>query len=86
MKANEKDDVSHPKVDSIASGAHEAVDWAADATNYATDSLSGKSRQMNNLQKKWRASGRGYVRENPATSVGIAFVGGYLLSRILRAR
>lgn len=86
MKANANDQAVHPRVDAIASGAHEAVDWAADATNHAADSLSGKGHEINEMQEKWRASGRGYVQEHPATSVGIAFVGGYLLSRILRSR
>lgn len=86
MKSNANDHVAHEKVDAIAAGAHEAVDWAADATNNATDSLSETGHEMKAKQEKWLAEARKYVQENPATSVGIAVAGGYLLSRILRTR
>lgn len=85
MKTNANDHAAHPKVDAIAAGAHEAVDWAADATNHATDSLGDTGHEMKEMQEKWLAKARDYVQENPATSVGIAIAGGYLLSRILRS-
>lgn len=84
MKTNEH--AAHPKVDAIAAGAHEAVNWAADATNNATDNLSDTSHEMKAMQEKWLARTRDYVQENPVTSVGIALASGYLLSRILRSR
>lgn len=86
MKTNANDQVKHPKVDAIAAGAHEAVDWAAGATNNATDSLSNTGHEMKAMEEKWLANLRGYVQENPTTSLGIALAGGYLLSRILRPR
>lgn len=86
MKTNSNERVAHEKVDAIASGAHDAVDWAAEATNSATDSLSDTGHELRARQEKWLATAREYVQENPATSVGIALAGGYLLSRILRAR
>ena len=85
-RANAKDHAVHQRVDALAAGAHEAVDWAADATNNATDSLSHTGHEMKLRQDKWLASARDYVQENPATAVGIAAIGGYLLSRILRKR
>lgn len=86
MKSNSNERVAHEKVDAIASGAHDAVDWAADATNNATDSLSETGHEIRATQEKWLADARKYVQENPATSVGIAVASGYLLSRILRTR
>lgn len=86
MKTNTNDHTAHAKVDAIASGAHEAVDWAAGATNNATDSLSDTGHEMKEMQEKWLAKAREYIQENPATSVGIAVAGGYFLSRILRSR
>lgn len=86
MKTNTNDHVAHPKVDAAAAGAHEAVNWAADAANNATDSLSNTGHEMKETQEKWLAKAREYVQENPATSVGIALAGGYFLSRILRSR
>lgn len=86
MKTNANDQVTHPKVDAIAAGAHEAVDWAANATNNATDSLSNTGHEMKAMEERWLAKVREYVQENPTTSLGIALAGGYFLSRILRSR
>lgn len=86
MKSNTNDQVAHQKVDAVADGAHKAVDWAADTTNNVTDSLSNTGQEMKATQEKWLAKAREYVQENPATSIGIALAGGYLLSRVLRAR
>lgn len=86
MKSNTKDQVVHQKVDAIASGAHDAVNWAADATNNATDSLTDKGQELKATQERWLAQARGYVQENPATSLGIALAGGWFLSRMLRSR
>lgn len=86
MKTNANEHAVHKKVDAMAAGAHDAVDWAADATNSATDSLSDTGHELRAKQEKWLATAREYVQENPATSVGIALAGGYLLSRILRSR
>lgn len=88
MKTNtrEQEQLAHPKVDAMAVSAHEAVDWAASATNDATDSLKDTGRDMKAMQTRWSASGRKYLQDNPGTSVGIALAAGYLLSRILRSR
>ncbi len=86
MKANSKRNIEHPKVNAMAAGAHEAVDWAADATNSATDRLTGGGREMMAMEERWRTRGRAYVQKNPATSIGIAVVGGFLLSLVLRSR
>lgn len=86
MKTNTNDQVTHPRVDAMAAGAHEAVDWAANATNHATDSLSDSGHELKATQEEWLAKVRGYVQENPTTSLGIALAGGYILSRILRSR
>lgn len=84
MKTNEH--AAHPRVDALAAGAHEAVNWAADATNNASDNLSDTGHEMKDMQERWLARTRDYVQENPVTSVGIALASGYLLSRILRSR
>lgn len=87
MKANAKDRAAHKRIDAIAASAHEAIDWAAETTNHATDSLSSTGHELKETQERWVTTGRNYVQENPATSVGAALAGGYLLGRILfRAR
>lgn len=86
MKTNANDHVKHPTVDAAAAGAHEAVDWAANVANHATDSVSDTGHEIKEFQEKWLIKARDYVQQNPATSVGIALAGGYLLSSILRSR
>lgn len=83
---NTRDKTAHPRVDAIATGAHEAVDWAADATNHASDSLGDTGHEMKEFQEKWLLKAREYVQENPVTSLGMALAGGYFLSRIVRSR
>lgn len=83
---NKSDKVDHPRVDAIAAGAHEAVDWAADATNHASEGLDHTGHEMKEFQDKWLLKTREYVQENPVTSLGMALAGGYFLSRILRSR
>lgn len=73
-------------VDRMASGAHEAVDKIADVTAQAAEALGAKSEQLQDLQVRWLENCRVYVRDNPMKSVGIALVGGFLLSRLLSAR
>lgn len=86
MKTNANDHAKHPTVDAAAASAHDAVDWAANAANTATDSVSGTGHEIKAMQEKWLIQARDYVQENPATAVGIALAGGYLLSSILRSR
>lgn len=86
MKTNSTDRATHKNVDAMAAGAHEAVDWAADATNNASDRIGATSRELKASQEKWLGEARGYVQHNPAKSVGIALAGGYLIGRILRSR
>jgi ElaB/YqjD/DUF883 family membrane-anchored ribosome-binding protein len=82
---NNAEQSAHRKVDSAASSAHDAVDWAAEKASNAQDSLSETGHDLKEAQERWLAIAREYVRENPATSVGIAVASGYLLSRILRS-
>ncbi len=84
MKTNGNEELAHEKVDAAAAGAHRAVDWAADTTKGAADSLSETGHDIKETQERWLAIAREYIQENPATSVGIAVASGYLLSRILR--
>jgi ElaB/YqjD/DUF883 family membrane-anchored ribosome-binding protein len=86
MKTTNNEGATGATVDRLASGAHQAVDKIADATHHATDSLAHKGHQAAQLQEKWLQNIRGYVHDHPVQSLGIAVVGGYLLSRILSSR
>lgn len=79
-------DAAGPTVDRMASGAHRVVDQMADVAAQAADALDVKSEQLKDLQAQWLEKSRVYVRDNPMKSLGIAVVGGFLLSRLLSSR
>jgi ElaB/YqjD/DUF883 family membrane-anchored ribosome-binding protein len=66
--------------------AHDAVDRIVDATNDAVEALDEKSEQFIDAEQKMVKNCRGYIQENPITSLGIAVAGGFLLSRLLSGR
>ena len=70
-------------IDKASQSAHEAVDKIASATNQAAEALGEKGEQLQNAEQQLMASCRGYVRDNPITSLGIAAAAGFLLSRLL---
>jgi ElaB/YqjD/DUF883 family membrane-anchored ribosome-binding protein len=76
-------DAARPAVDRIASGAHRAVDKIANAAGQAAETLSVKGEQLKNAKVRVMEQGRGYVRDHPVTSLGIAIAAGFLLSRLL---
>jgi ElaB/YqjD/DUF883 family membrane-anchored ribosome-binding protein len=73
-------------IDKASSSAHEAVDKIASATNQAAEALSEKGAQLKNAEQQLMENCRGYVRDNPITSLGIAVAAGFLLSRLLSGR
>jgi ElaB/YqjD/DUF883 family membrane-anchored ribosome-binding protein len=75
-----------PAVDRMASGAHEAVDKIADVASQAAETLDVKGEQLKDLQVRWLENSRAYIRDNPVKALGIALVGGFLLSRLLSSR
>jgi ElaB/YqjD/DUF883 family membrane-anchored ribosome-binding protein len=73
-------------IDKASHSAHEAVDKIANATNQAAEALGEKGNQLKNAEQQLMESCRGYVQDNPITSLGIAVAAGFLLSRILSGR
>jgi ElaB/YqjD/DUF883 family membrane-anchored ribosome-binding protein len=73
-------------VDRLASGAHQAVDKIADAAGQAAETLGVKGEQLKNAQMQAMEQCRGYVRDHPVMSLGIAVAAGFLLSRLLSSR
>ena len=83
---NKVSDAARPAVDRFASGAHQAVDKIASAAGQAAETLGVKGEQLKKLQAQALDQARGYVREHPVASVGIAIAAGYLLSKLLSSR
>ena len=79
-------DAARPAVDRMASGAHQVVDKIASAAGQAAETLGVKGEQLKDIQVRALEQCRGYVRANPALSLGIAIAAGYLLSRLLSSR
>lgn len=73
-------------VDRMTSGVHEAVDRTADMAAQAAETLGVKGEQLKVLQEQWLANGSAYIRDNPVKALGIAIVGGFLLSRLVSTR
>lgn len=79
-------DAARPAVDRVASGAHSAVDKLAGAATSAAETMSVRGAQLKEAQTRMTESCRGYVRENPMVSVGIAAAVGFVLSRLFKHR
>lgn len=73
-------------IDKLSNSAHEAFDKIADATSQTAEMLGEKGEQLLNAEQRLVKSCRGYVRDNPIVSMGIAVAAGLLLSRLLRSR
>jgi ElaB/YqjD/DUF883 family membrane-anchored ribosome-binding protein len=48
--------------------------------------LGKKGKQLKNVEQQFVENCRGYINENPLTSLGIAVGAGFLLSRLLSGR
>jgi len=77
---------ARPVVGRIASGAHHAVDQFASAAGQAADTLGVTGEQLNNAQVRAMEQCRGYLRDHPVASLGIAVAAGFLLSRLVSWR
>lgn len=70
-------------IDNVPHTAHETADKIANATHQAVEAIGEKEAQLKNVEQQLLENCRGFVRDNPVTSLGIAIAGGFLLSRLL---
>jgi ElaB/YqjD/DUF883 family membrane-anchored ribosome-binding protein len=73
-------------LDKVSDSAHEAFDKIASATSQAAEALGEKGEQLKKTEQQLMKNCRGYISDNPITSVGIAVAAGFLLSSLLRRR
>jgi len=73
-------------VNKAASSAHQAVDKIASATNQAAETLGEKGEQLRNAEQQFMENCRAYINDKPITSMGLAVVAGFFLSRMLGCR
>lgn len=74
-----------PAIDKVANMAHQAVDKAAASAAPAAEWIEEKSQQLDQTQRKLVNDTCAYISANPLTSVGLAALAGFLLSRLTRA-
>jgi ElaB/YqjD/DUF883 family membrane-anchored ribosome-binding protein len=87
MKTTDKvADFAHDTIDTVTNATHQAKEAFADASNHARETFDEKSDQLINAEQCMVKNCRGYIRDNPITSLGIAMAGGFLLSRLLSGR
>lgn len=79
-------DATDQVVRRMASGAHGAIDQAAGVAAQAAEAVDEKGEELRALQVDWLDKSRVYIRDNPVKALGIAVVGGFLLSRLLSSR
>lgn len=72
--------------DKVSNSAHAAYDKIADATSQAAETLGEKGEQLKKTEQQLMKNCRGYIRDNPMTSVSIAVAAGFLLSRLVSGR
>jgi ElaB/YqjD/DUF883 family membrane-anchored ribosome-binding protein len=73
-------------IDKASNLAHEAVDKLARVTSQAADVLDEKGMHLKYAEQHMLKNCQTYIRDNPATSLGIAVASGFLLSRLLSHR
>jgi len=73
-------------IDKASKSAHEAYDKIANATSNAAEALGEKGEQLQKAEQQLMKNCRGYISDNPITSVSIAVAAGFLLSRLLSRR
>jgi ElaB/YqjD/DUF883 family membrane-anchored ribosome-binding protein len=70
-------------LDKVSDSAHETYDKVANATSKTAEALGEKGEQLKNAEQQMMKSCRGYIGDNPITSVSIGVAAGFLLSRLL---
>jgi ElaB/YqjD/DUF883 family membrane-anchored ribosome-binding protein len=73
-------------IDIASNFAHKAVDELAHATSHAAEALDEKGLHLKYAEQRILKNCQVYIRDNPASSIGIAIASGFLLSCLLSRR
>ncbi|PUA20102.1 hypothetical protein [Glaciimonas sp. PCH181] len=71
-----------PAVDNLAANAHTGVDQVSSALTVATEKLAQRTHELTETYQRYAETGRRYVRESPAVSIGLALALGYVLAKL----
>lgn len=75
--------VARPAVWRTAASAHQMVDRISNATERGAQRLERTAARLLDAEQHLVAASRGYVRENPLKTAGMALVAGFLISQLL---
>jgi len=73
-----------PAIDGVAALAHQAVDKVAGAAAPSAEWLADQAGSLKTAQKKLMQDSCSYISANPLTSIAIALVAGFVISRVIR--
>lgn len=73
-------------VEDAADYVHGATDYVQKSATKAAEVLGEKGEQLLNAEQKLMKECRTYVHDHPLKALGIALVGGYMLTRLFRSR
>ena len=71
-------------IERVSDRAHDVVDTAANRASAIADRFGERADELMEMKEDWLEAARGYVRDHPVASLGIAVAAGYLLSAIMR--
>lgn len=77
---------ARPAVSRAALRAHRLVDGIAGSTSRVARGLEEKGRRLKDAERRLVGASRGYVREHPFRTAGIALAAVFLGSRLLSSR
>ena len=83
---NALSDAAKPTVDRMTSGANNVADQVSGAATQAAKQLRVSGKKLQKMEKRLEKSTRGYVREHPVASLGMALAAGYVVARLLSPR
>jgi ElaB/YqjD/DUF883 family membrane-anchored ribosome-binding protein len=76
-------EVARPAVWRTAANAHQMVDRISGATERGAKRLERTASRLIDAEQHLVAASRGYVRENPLKTAGMALVAGFLISQVV---
>jgi ElaB/YqjD/DUF883 family membrane-anchored ribosome-binding protein len=83
---NALSDAAKPAVGRMTSGAHDVAEQVSDAATQAAKQLRVSGKKLQKMEKRLERSARGFVREHPLASLGMALAAGYVVARLLSPR
>ena len=71
-------------MESKSSASHRQIDRVSDGAHRVVEQFGEKADELLEMKDDWLEATRGYVRDHPVASLGIALAAGYVLSALMR--